>query len=107
MPNVTDVYVKSLPDIYRDILKVFPDFVPDRRAGYALAFQSLYAYLREKWTLAQIISACERMEKAGAVEIKNKIFVQPTEFGEDIIAALIGKHAPVADSVPEFPLPSG
>jgi hypothetical protein len=105
MAHVTDDYVNSLPAIYRDILAVFPDFEPTRKVGYGLALQSIFARLEPKYTFAQIKSASEQMQSGGAVEIKNRIFVCPTEVGEEIIAAITGRKAEASDQIANFPRP--
>ena len=102
---VTQKYVKSLAPIYRDILRAFPRFDSTRRAGYGLAFQSLYSALERKYSLGQIKLACEEMAKGRAVEIKNEIFVCPTPLGEELIAALTGHQASV-ETVPRFNPPA-
>ena len=105
MPEITHEYIDSLPDIYRDILKVFPMFNPRQRLGTGVAFQSLYSALYDKHTLAEIRVACERMEDAGVLEIKDEIFANATTLGEQMIAKLTeGQLA--EDTVPEFPPPN-
>lgn len=64
--TVTDDYLKSLPEIYRDILEAFPRFDSTRKFGYGLAFQSLWSALNGKWSLGQIHLACDEMKKGGA-----------------------------------------
>jgi len=102
MPAITKDYVDSLPLIYRDILSAFPSFEPNRRKGYGLAYQSLFAAMDEKWQMAEIMKACEQMANAGVVAIKQRFFVHPTEVGEELIAQITGQMAPQL-SVPEFP----
>jgi hypothetical protein len=103
MPITAD-YVKSLPDIYRDILAAFPRFDPTRKVGYGLAYQSLYSALNGKYSLGEIRLACENMAAGGAVEIKNEIFVNPTPLGEELIAAITGGTVP-PPAVPPFKPP--
>jgi hypothetical protein len=105
MPTITQEYVNQLPDIYRDILSAFPEFDPDRRLGFGLAFQSLYSALEGKYGVGEIRAACEEMQKAGAVEIRERIFVHPTALGEEIIEKLVGQTVPPRERVPPFPLP--
>jgi hypothetical protein len=105
MSTVTAEYLRTLPTIYQDILKTFPDFAPSRAAGYGLAYQSIQAHLAPKYSLAQIMMACDRMRDGGAVEIKNKIFVCPTQLGEEMIAGLTGKPVAEKESVADFPKP--
>ena len=97
---ITDEYVESLPDIYRDVLAAFPQFNSTRKVGYGLAYQSLYSALDGKYTLGQIIIACENMAEGGVMEIKHTTFACPTPLGEELIAA-------VADGtiVPELEIP--
>jgi hypothetical protein len=97
-------YVESLPAIYRDILAAFPEFDATRKQGYGLSYQSLYSALDGKYTLGEIVLACQEMAKGGVAEIKNEIFVHPTALGEELIAGITnGKVAQVA--VPPFPPP--
>lgn len=104
MPQITDRYIEELADIYRDILAAFPQVDPSRKAGYGLAFQSLYSALEGKYTLGQIQAACEQMAQGDAMEIKNGIFAQPTELGEEIIEKLTGQTVQ-AEQVPPFTPP--
>ncbi len=106
MTTVTEQYVKSLPDIYRDIFASFPAIEPARSSGDGLTFQTLYSHLHEKWSMAEIMEACEQMQQGGAVVLRMRLFVCPTEFGEQIIAFLTGKK-PSDRHVPAFPLPNG
>ena len=99
---ITDEYVKSLPDIYRDILATFPQFNATRKVGYGLAYQSLYSALDGKYTLGQIMRACQNMAKGSVMEIKNEIFACPTDLGEELIAAITGDTVPLALEVPPF-----
>ena len=48
MSVVTKDYVDSLPEIYQDILAAFPEIEPARNAGEGLAYQTLFAKLREQ-----------------------------------------------------------
>lgn len=116
MPVVTQEYVDSLPPIYRDILAAFPEIEPARKPGWGLAYQTLFARLDEehsqgviaqKYSLGEIIQACENMQQGGAVDIKNRIFVHPRHFGEELIVFLT-RREPVESRVPPFPaIPSG
>lgn len=95
-------YVEDLPPIYRDILAAFPRFDPARKLGYGLSFQSLYSALEGKYSLGEIMLACQNMAGGGAVEIENEIFVHPTPLGEELIAAASGGMVPTP-AVPPFP----
>lgn len=98
---ISEVYVKSLPPIYRDILAAFPRFDSTRKVGYGLSYQSLYSALDGKYNLSEIRMACERMAEGGVMEIKNEIFVHPTPLGEELIAAVTGGTVP-EPAVPPF-----
>jgi len=102
MAAVSEQYLQSLPDIYRDILAAFPELEPTRKAGYGLAYQTLYEALRSRYSMGDIVQACQQMEAGGAVEIKHQIFVHPTDQGEQIIEGLTGKKAP-SSHLPAFP----
>jgi hypothetical protein len=106
MSTVTDEYTRTLPEIYRDILNAFPLIEPARASGDGLTYQSIYVHLREKWSLDEIIKACEKMKEGGAVELRMRLFVCPTPLGESIIASLTGKK-PSERQVPAFPVPKG
>ena len=116
MPVVTQEYVDSLPPIYRDILAALPEIETARIPGWGATFQSLSAWLNEKhsqgeiaqrYSLHEIIQACENMQGGGAVDIKDRIFVHPKPFGEELIV-LLTRHEPVVSRVPPFPpIPSG
>ncbi len=101
-------YAESVPEIYREILIAFPRIEPSRRQGYSLAFQTIAADFENRailFGLAEIMQACQELEEKGLVEIKNRIFVQPTLLGERLIAALTGKQAPAikVDPLPALP----
>ena len=105
MSVVTKDYVDSLPEIYQDILAAFPGIEPVRKAGWGLAYQTLGENLSERYSLGEIIEACQKMERAGAVEIKHGTFVCPTGMGEQMITLLTGKQAG-EQHVPDFPSPT-
>jgi hypothetical protein len=98
---VTAEYVENLPEIYHDLLGAFPRFDATRKSGSGLAFQSLYSALEGKYTIGEIILACEEMQRGGAIEIRNDIFAHPTPAGEDLIAKITRGDLPPA--VPPFP----
>src|SRR5438876_2736851 len=100
-------YAEKLPDIYREILIAFPRIEPGRKVGYGLAFQTLAADFADRkigFTLGEIILACEQLQAHRIVEIKYRIFVHPTEYGERLITAITGKQSPVT-TVPALPAP--
>ena len=101
---ISDEYVNSLPEIYRDILAAFPQFNPTRKAGQGLTFQSLHSALDGKYTLGQIIKACENMATGSVIEIERKLFAYPTSLGEELITAITGIAAPELEVDP-FELP--
>ena len=100
-------YAQNLPDIYREILATFPRVEPSRRAGYGLALQTIAADFEGRklsYGLAEVIQACERLQQHGLIDIKHRIFVQPTKDGERVIAALTRQQAPPV-LVPDLPPP--
>jgi hypothetical protein len=102
MEMIAPEYIESLPEIYKEILRAYVMFTPQNRVGEGVAFQSLYVGLSEHYTLAEIRVACEKMADAGVLEIRNEIFVYPTQSGSTLIAAITkGKSAEV--TVPDFP----
>ena len=101
---ISDEYVNSLPDIYRDILAAFPRFNPTRKIGQGLPFQSLYSALDDKYRLGRIVKACENMAANGVMEIERKLFAYPTPLGEELITAITGIAAPTLEVEP-FPPP--
>jgi hypothetical protein len=101
--SVTKEYLRQLPAIYTDILQKFPELEPARKAGYGLAYQTLSAALSKYYSFDEIIKACENMAQGGAVEVRNKIFVHPTELGEEIIAEMTGRKAPKQEVPPFLP----
>jgi len=98
---ITQEYVNGLPPIYRDILSAFPRLEPVRKEGYGLAYQTLSAELRDRYSFDEIKTACEKMAAADVVLIRLGIFVCPTPLGEEIIAEIAGHKAP-AQNVPDF-----
>ena len=107
MAVVTNEYLSGLAPIYQSILKTLGTFDKTRKAGYGLAYGTLFEVLRnEPYSPGEIMDACRMMEQGGAVKIKNGGFVCPTDLGEDIIAALLGgRRAPSAGPVPPFSPP--
>ena len=101
---ISDEYVNSLPEIYRDILAAFPQFNPTRTVGYGLSYQSLDSALDHKYRFDQIKTACESMAAGGVMEIKHDIFACPTPLGEELITAITGIAAPTLEVEP-FPPP--
>jgi hypothetical protein len=97
-------YVKSLPEIYGEILAAFPLFDPTWKAGYGLSYPSLYSALNGKYKLAEIRLACERMAEGGVLEIKNEILAHPTRLGEELIAAVTNGQVALP-GVPAFVSP--
>jgi hypothetical protein len=98
---ITQEYVDNLPQIYREILEAFPRLEPGRKKGYALALPTLSSELKRHFSYAEIKKACEQLASGGAVELKNEIFVSPTDLGEDLIEKLTGhKSQPIY--VPPF-----
>ena len=106
MASVTTEYLNGLGNIYRDILSAFPRLEPTRKSGYGLAYGTLFEYLRSNYSPDEIKEACSQMERGGAVSIKNRMFVHPTELGEEIIAALTGTKAAQPHVPPFSPPPS-
>lgn len=98
---ITEQYVQSLADVYRDLLSAFPSFDTTRKVGHGLSFQSLYSALNGKYTLGEIKTACLEMEKGGVVTIRNQIFAHPTPIGEELIARVTGGQV-AAPIVPPF-----
>ena len=101
MATISQEYLDSLAPIYGDVMRVFPAMEPSRKLGYGLAVQTIYEYLRDAHSFGEISEACRQLEKGGAVTIKNNVFVHPTDLGEDIIAALVGRHAATI-AIPPF-----
>lgn len=99
---ITDEYVESLPEIYRDVLTAFPQSNPNRKVGYGLAYGSLYSELDGKYTLGQIEMACENMAEGDVMEIKHTGFACPTPLGEELIAAVTGCPIAPGLEVPPF-----
>jgi hypothetical protein len=61
--------------------------------------------MKSQWSIGEVIEACQKMEQAGAVQIKQGIFVCPTPFGEEMITLLTGRK-PREVHVPDFPPPT-
>lgn len=101
---ITEHYVQSLPDIYRDVLAAFPSFDTTRKVGHGLSYQSLYSALEGRYTLGEIRTACLQMEKGRVMTIKNEIFAHPTQVGEELIAKVTGGVMP-EPRVPPFKPP--
>jgi len=109
MPSDVEMkkYAKNLPAIYRDIVAAFPEIEPNRRAGDGLAFQTFAAHFANTHrghSLGDVREACIRMADNGFFEIKNVIFVYPTDLGEQLIAAVTDRPIPTHARVPELPM---
>lgn len=100
---ISEKYINSLPEIYREILTAYPRFDATRRAGYGLSYQSLYSALDGKYRLGEIKKACENMAEVHIMTIRYDIFVCPTETGETLISAVSGKEIPVSEIPPIEP----
>ncbi|HUG90407.1 MAG TPA: hypothetical protein VML55_06220 [Planctomycetaceae bacterium] len=106
MAQITQKYLDELPPIYRDILRSYPIFNPQRKLGSGVALQSLYAVLHDKeWTPSQIRVACERMADGGVLEIKDDIWTFPTDLGRELIERLSEGERP-EEKVPPFVPPT-
>lgn len=108
MPSQTQIasYAINLPPIYRDIMAAFPAIEPGRKSGSGLAFQTLAVYFINTdlhWGFGEVQEACRRLAESGFVEIKNGIFVHPTDLGEQLIAAVTGGVPAPAPDVPQLP----
>ena len=101
---ITEQYVQSLAEIYRDVLAAFPSFDTTRKVGHGLSFQSLYSALDGRYTLGEIKTACLEMAKGGVMTIKNEIFAHPTDTGEELIVKISGKNV-AEPQVPAFKPP--
>ena len=100
------VYAKSLPPIYHDIMAAFPVIEPGRKAGSGLAFQTLaihFANTKRGHGLEEIREACKQLADSGFVEIRNTIFVHPTDLGEQLIAVVTGGPRAANIVVPQLP----
>lgn len=102
MPDIPPDYVESMPDIYKKIFGAFWMFNPTRKQGHGIAVQSVYSAVSDKYSLGEVISACESMAAQGVLEQKNGNFYHPTELGERILEAVTGKKV---EEVPPFQLP--
>ena len=99
-------YAQNLPDIYQEILSAFPRIEPHRKAHYGLAYQTIWADMEQRKcgiSLGQLMKACERLAEQNVVEIKHRMFVHPTDTGEQLIEALAGQQAQQAAEVPALP----
>lgn len=102
MVAISDAYVEQLPDIYKDVLRTFALLNPPQRLADGAAVQSLWSNLHDKYTLAQVRVACEKMADAGVVTLKNEIFVHVTPTGLRLVELLTGYDEQQL-GVPDFP----
>ena len=98
---ITEQYVQSLAEIYRDVLSAFPSFDTTRKVGHGLSYQSLYSALDGRYSLGEIRTACLEMAKGGVMTIRNQIFAHPTQVGEELIEKITGGQVP-EPQVPPF-----
>jgi len=85
MAVVTEQYLADLPKIYQDILDVFWMFNPNQRSDRGLASDSIYAMLRDRYTIGEVTEACDLMVSGGAFRLEKEIFCFPTELGTEMI----------------------
>ena len=97
--NYTAGELRENPEnaIFLDILDAITTLSPGRRVrGDGYAYQTLFiqlAQMGKEYEIQQIILASESMRNAGFVEIRNEIFVHPTEPGELLIEKLFPLRA--------------
>jgi hypothetical protein len=108
MPSNAEMaaYAQNLPPVYRDILAAFPAIEPGRKAGYGLAFQTLamhFANTKRGYALGEIQEACKQLADSGFVELRNSIFVHPTDLGEQLIAVVTGGSRAASLAIPRLP----
>ena len=102
MPEIPQDYVDNMPEIYKKIFSAFWMFNPTRKQGHGISANSIFSVVSDKYTLGEVLVACDSMADNGVLEKKNGNFYHPTELGEEILLAVTGK-APV--EVPPFQLP--
>jgi hypothetical protein len=103
MVKISDEYVNSLPQIYKDIFGAFWMFNPTRKQDYEIPVQSLFSVLSEKYTLGEIALACDSMSQRNVLEKTNKDFYHPTSLGEQILLAVTAKPPVEVEPFPEPP----
>lgn len=104
MSTDLEAYAAELPDIYRDILAVFPTVDPGRKMGYGLAFQTIMVALNNRYSLGQIQLACSQLANYDLIEIRNGMFAHPTPLGEAVISKISGRAVPSSE-IPPLPPP--
>lgn len=109
-PMATEIqlnnYISQMPAIYKDILAIFPEAEPFRKSGYGLAFQTITILLarnEKPYSFEDVRLASTKLEGEGIVEIKNEIFVHPTEIGEQLISMITKRPLASAQKIPELP----
>ena len=103
MQTVDLDYIKSLQEIYRDVLNAFWQFNPNGRPDWGVAPQSLYSVLHDKWELGEIREACRQMAEGGALRVEKEFLYYPTPLGQEIIDTL--QAAEGRPKVPPFTPP--
>src|SRR5437016_2554427 len=94
-PEQLNKYAKSLPAIYRDIVREISNSDPQRVVGDAVHSMFLRDVLSSApytYTSREVQAALDHMEQNGFIELDERMgMVTPTEVGEDLLAAISGK----------------
>ncbi len=90
MAEITQQYLDDLPDIYRDIFKVFGTYNPAGEANQALPWQTIYSSLKSAHSFPEVIEALSQLTQHNVLEKKNGIFYATTSLGDEITSALTG-----------------
>jgi len=102
MPEIPAEYIDQMPEIYKKIFGAFWMFNPTRKQEHGISANSIYSVVSDKYSLGEVVAACDSMAEQGVMEKKNGNFYHPTQVGEQILEAVTGKK-PV--EVPPFPPP--
>ena len=111
MVSPTDEQVRQygvqLPEIYRVIIRAFPECEPDRREGYGLSLETIYDHFPEEAELGldDVEEAIDKLAERDFVTVNEVGGVYPTPLGERLITALTGHVPRRAKVVPELPAP--
>ena len=112
MPEPTDQqlreYAEKLPDIYREILAVFPAASPFRRTGDGLTGETIEEYVTDKnpdIRADDVFEALTNLVNQQFLDCSHNIIFQPSPIGERLITIVTGR-APRKIPIPDLPAPT-
>lgn len=108
-------YVDEMPDVYKHVLRAFPQAEPRRRRGDSLFVGTIVAAVNDasdksnglRYSVQQLQAVCATLARYRFLKknLGRKSIVTPTEIGEEAIEQLTGVRATEALIPPLSPPP--